>query len=595
MAERALELQRKRHHDHLGVNHWMLALLERHGAMAEALVDGLEAELVRRQVRRRLDEGDSGGALELNDTVSRALQASGQEEASERYLASIVLAAAGYSVRAGSVQGAVTPTQAQAGSRPGPPTPMLDEFGVDLTQQAREGKLPPVVGRESEIRLVCTTLCRRTKRNPALIGPAGTGKTAIVEGLAQRVVAGQVPDPLKGIRIVAIQPSSLVAGAGIAGQFEERVKAVLKEAEGPGIVLFIDELHSIVGSGGLMGATDVGAQLKPALARGVSCIGATTDDEYRRFIERDRAMERRFNPIAVEEMAREDTLMVLEAHRDVLGEMRGVEVADDVLHWLLDFGEDFLRNRAFPDKAVDLLEQCVATAVMNGESKVDVPAARAVAEDMVRVPADLQARVSEVGRRLTEAALLKDQGVDELVARLSVTMRGLDLKPTRPNAVILLADQAAETSEELAETMAETLLGDSKRVVELDFGQFDRAEDVNTLLGAPPAYIGFGEHLPLHDLARMPWSVLVCKNVDGCHPQVREVLAQALSDGFLTERSGKRVYLSDAVVVLTAPSEGAGRLSPGVLSEEGTSSMERVLGARLLEQVDVVSTTRPVQ
>ncbi|HEX6261859.1 MAG TPA: AAA family ATPase, partial [Actinomycetota bacterium] len=142
---------------------------------------------------------------------------------------------------------------------------------------------------------------------------------------------------------------------------------------------------------------------------------------------------------------------------------------------------------------------------------------------------------------------------------------------------------------------AEALLGDAKRVVELDFGQFDRAEDVNTLLGAPPAYIGFGEHLPLHDLARMPWSVVVCKNVDGCHPQVREVLAQALSDGFLTERSGKRVYLSDAMVVLTAPSEGAGRLSPGFLSEERTSSMERVLGARLVEQVDVVSTTRPVQ
>ncbi len=137
---------------------------------------------------------------------------------------------------------------------------------------------------------MCTTLCRRTKRNPALIGPAGSGKTAIVEGLAQRVVAGDVPEPLKGVRIVALQPSSLVAGAKFAGQLEERVKAILAEAEQPGIILFIDELHSIVGSGGLVGSTDIGAQLKPALARGVSCIGATTDDEYRRFIERDRAL-----------------------------------------------------------------------------------------------------------------------------------------------------------------------------------------------------------------------------------------------------------------------------------------------------------------
>ena len=598
VTERALEHQRTRQHDKLGVNHWLLALLERHGPMAEALVEGLEAAVARQQTRRRLDEGSIGDLLGLSDAAKRAGTMSGGGVTGERELASTILAAAGYRVR----DQPVYDTDLPSGTRPTPAaggaTPMLDEFGVDLTRAAREGKLPTTVGRENEIRQVCTTLCRRTKRNPALIGPAGTGKTAIVEGLAQRVVAGQVPQALKDIRIVALQPSSLVAGAKFAGQLEERVKAILAEAEREGIVLFIDELHSIVGSGGLTGTTDIGAQLKPALARGVSCIGATTDDEYRRFIERDRALERRFRPITVEEMSPADTFMVLDAHRDKLRELRGVEVPDAVLHWLLGFCEDVLRNRVFPDKAVDLLEQCVATAVMNDESEVDLSRAQAVAQEMVGMPIDLAERLAALALRLADASLLDADGSDELIDRIGITMRGLDLHPGRPNAVILLADQAAEATEELAEAIAETLLGDPHRVVEFDFGQLDRAEDVNSLLGAPPAYIGFGEHLPLHDLARMPWSVLVCKSIDGCHPQVREVVTQALADGFVTERGGRRVYLSDAVVILSAPSEAAARRSPG-FHPPGTptadavstaSPLEQVLGARLLDQVDVVST-----
>jgi ATP-dependent Clp protease ATP-binding subunit ClpC len=629
VAERALSLQRSRRHEKLGVNHWLLALLERHGSLAEALAEGMEAAAARQQVRRRLEEGSIGDVLELEDVVARSTQAAGREAATERDLASAILAAARYRVRDQPVydtglEAEGTPVEATpvlGTPAPGPapvkrtpvkrrvapvaaePTPTLDEFGVDLTREAREGRLPAIVGRENEIRQVCTTLCRRTKRNPALIGPAGSGKTAIVEGLAQRVVAGEVPELLKGVRIVALQPSSLVAGAKFAGQLEERVKAVLAEAEQPGIILFIDELHSIVGSGGLVGSTDIGAQLKPALARGVSCIGATTDDEYRRFIERDRALERRFRPIAVEEMSPADTLMVLDAHRDLLWELRGVEVPDEVLQWLLDFCEDFLRNRVFPDKAVDLLEQCVATAVMNDESAVDVPRASAVAQEMVGMPIDLGGRLASLARRLTGAALLDADGSEELLERVGITMRGLDLHPSRPNAVILLADRAAESTEELAVAIAETLLGDPGRVVEFDFGQLDRSEDVNTLLGAPPAYIGFGEHLPLHDLARMPWSVLVCKNVDGCHPQVLEVLAQALEDGFLTERSGRRIYLSDAVVILSAPSKAAAKRPPGFHAPgspspdaaspdatAATSALEEVLGSRILEQVDVVST-----
>jgi len=347
----------------------------------------------------------------------------------------------------------------------------------------------------------------------------------------------------------------------------------------------------------MVGRGDVGAQLKPALGRGeVSCIGATTDDEYRRYIEPDRALERRFRPIAVEEMSPEETRVVLAAHRDLLSKLRGVEIPDEVLDWLVAFAADFLRNRSFPDKAVDLLEQCVATAVMDGTPRVDLEQARRVAQEMVGMPVDLEARLGDLEKRIAESALLGAEEAEDLLDRLAITMRGLDLRPARPNVVVLLAGAAAEVGEELAEGMAQALLGDAKRVVEIDFGQFDHDEDVNTLLGAPPAYIGFEEHLPLHDLARMPWSALVCKNVDGCHPQVLEILAQALADGYFTERSGKRIYLSDALVVLTAPSGAAAKAPPGIYppgrggsTPEGPASLEKLLGPRLVEQVDVVS------
>lgn len=600
IAERAVEHQEQHGQPGLGVNHWLLALLERHGAMAESLVAGLEAAPLRREVRHRLDRGDAGTPSPPRDLLGQAAERArdaGQNKAGEQALATVILAAAGYSVHAEPSYGRGPVGAVSAAAPAAGPTPTLDEFGRDLTREAREGRLPAVVGREDEIREVCRTLCRHTKRNPALIGPAGTGKTAIVEGLAQRIASGQVPEPLKDARLVALQASALVAGAGVVGELEKRMKSLLQEAAQPGVVLFFDELHSIVGSGGTAGRQDVSALLKPALGRGeISCVGATTDDEYRQNIESDRALERRFRPIAVEEMSPQDTFVVLTAHRDYLERLRGVQVPDQVLHWLIGFCRDFLRNRAFPDKAVDLLEQCVATAVIDQEAQVSLEQAEQVAHEMVGMPIDLETRLEDLGRRLAQSGLLGDEQIEALQDRVAVTMRGLDFRPAIPNSVVLLAGGAAEAAEDVCEVMAGALLGDPGRVVEIDFGQFGRDEDVNTLLGAPPAYVGFGEHLPLHDLARMPWSVALFKNVDRCDPQVRDVLAQALADGYFTERSGKRVYLSDALVVLTAPGESAAAAPMG-FSKQGKpssrarqQSAERMVGARLAEQLDVIST-----
>ena len=493
----------------------------------------------------------------------------------------------------------VDPTVLQYRPRAKRPTPTLEQFGRDLTREAVEGKLAPFVGREEEIQLTIETLCRRMKRNPVLVGPAGVGKTAIVEGLANRIARGEVPELLRGSRLLAIQPSTLVAGASMLGEVEKRMNAIIDEASQDAILLFIDEVHSIMGAGGREGTGDIASLLKPALARGaLACIAATTDDEYRRFIETDSALERRFQPIRVQEMTAEQTLSVLAALRDDYAATRGVRVSDEVLGWLLDFAGRFLRNRFFPDKAVDLLEQFVAHAIAHGKTAVDQATARAVAQRIVGMPIAIEERESALRDSLLERSLLADEEVRSLVNRLRVTMRGLDLRPSRPNAIILLIDELAENGEALSVAISESLFGAAERVVTIDFSRFTQAHDITMLIGAPPGYVGYSETLPLHRVAQMPWCTLRCENIDACHPAILEVLTNALAEGFLTDARGKRIYLSDTVVVLTAGVKiESKRRVPGFQQKKEEAAparstargvAERALGAELVDQCDLV-------
>jgi ATP-dependent Clp protease ATP-binding subunit ClpC len=493
-----------------------------------------------------------------------------------------------------SREGAASPAAAPWEPRAREPTPALDRFGRDLTRQALAGELTELVGRDSEVARIVETLCRRHKRNPILLGEAGTGKTAIVEGVAQRVIRGLVPTALRGIRILQLQPSTLVAGAGIVGEIETRLKAILEEARQDGIVLFIDEVHAIVGTGGMRGTGDLASLLKPALARGdVACIAATTDDEYRRFIEDDAALERRFTPIVVDELDRAATLAVLRAHRDELGRLRGVDVPDAVLRWLVDFSADGLPNRHFPDKAVDLLEQCVANAVVEGRAAVDRPAAEAVARRLVGVPPDVTSRVQALRVALTGRGLADEAAAATLADRLAVTMRGLDRHRRRPNAVVALAGPAAARGPEVASAMAEALFGNPERVVTLDLGRMTEAHDVAMLVGAPPGYIGYSDRLPIHRLASQPWSILLCDGVDAAHPEVRDLLAEALEDGAFVDGAGRRILLAESVVLLVGSAAGSvvtgplGFRMPGA-SEAPLRRPDAGLGSRLAALVDVV-------
>jgi ATP-dependent Clp protease ATP-binding subunit ClpC len=607
---------------------WLLAMLQRNGPLAESMVPDLRSAAVLAELRSGSSAGAPGAPLDEATLIARAIEHAAARErphASEVDIAAVLLALAGHTVpppaeigllaRRTSAAAAGEPTTtpqaaaSPAAARQGPlpwhpradqPTPTLDRFGRDLTRQAADGQLGGLVGRERELDLIIETLCRRQKRNPVLLGAAGSGKTAIVEGLAGRIVRDQVPVALRGVRIVQLQPSSLVAGAGIVGELETRMRAILDEARQDGIVLFIDEVHAIVGTGGMRGTGDLASLLKPALARGdLACIAATTDDEYRRFIAEDAALERRFNPVVVDELDEPSTLAVLRSHRDELSRLRGVRVGDDVLEWLVHFAAAAMPNRTFPDKAVDLLEQCVAHAVAHGHGAVD----RATAEDVARrttgVPLSIGERLGALERDLALRALSNPEATRHLIARLGVTMRGLDSRRGRPNAVVLVAGTAAPRARELAETMANALFGNPNRVVSVDLARMTGPHDVAMLVGAPPGYVGYSDRLPIHRLAAMPWSVLLCEGAEAAHPVVRELLAEAFEDGAFVDGGGRRIALSDTVVVLVCGDVEAGhRLgfqAAGTARSEGGEAVDagrsatatRALGERLAALVDV--------
>jgi ATP-dependent Clp protease ATP-binding subunit ClpC len=606
-----------------GVQHWLAELAARAPGVLAALAPGVD-----------LSQVPAGAELDLPTVVAAAVShaaAAGRGRATIEDVAMAVLESAGITAapdaaalhaallalapeeadpgprRSGGGEPDEGGEEEEAAARPGRRRrggTMLSQFGHDLTAAAQAGKLAEVLGRESEIDLVVETLCRRTKRNPALIGPAGVGKTAIAEGLAQRIAAGRVPDLLKHKRVVALPASSLVAGAGVVGELEQRMEKLLDEARAQNVILFIDELHTIVGAGASSThrSGDVANMLKPGLARGdFACIAATTDDEYRHYIEPDSALERRFQPIRIQEMTPAQTLAILRGLAAQFAASHGVAVADRVLSWLLDFAGRFMHNRFFPDKAIDLLEQCVAHAVTAGHSAVERDDAEAVAQRVVGMPLELDHRLIELRHRLRDRALLLEPDVEALGRRLEVTLRGLDLRPTRPNACILLLGAAAAASEAVATTIADILFGAADRVVTVDLGGFVDPSHVSMLLGSGPGYVGYGDTLPLHRLTQTPWSVLRLEHIDVCHPAVREVLKQALADGYLAMGDGKRVYLSDAVVVMTAALSPEGRRVAGFrhvaekeLDQASARSLAaKTLGEGLLEEIDVVAAGNP--
>lgn len=497
------------------------------------------------------------------------------------------------------------------------PSTTLDEFGRDLTEEAKAGRLDPVVGRAEEIEQTVEILSRRSKNNPVLIGEPGVGKTAIVEGLAQRIVAGEVPESLKGKRVVSLDMSGMVAGAQYRGQFEERLKKVIEDVQASGgdIILFIDELHTVVGAGATgEGAMDAGNMLKPALARGeLHVVGATTIDEYRRHIEKDAALERRFQPVLIPEPSVEEAVQILEGLRDVYEAHHQVRFADGALTAAAELSDRYISDRFLPDKAIDLMDQAGARVRLRSASRSTEVVSRedrlaklrrekdqAVAGEEFEKASELKRQIAEVEGeiagieerregvisvtasdiadivsrrtgipvsqltagekekllRLEEEMHARIVGQDEAVTAVSEAVRrnraGMG-DPNRPVGSFLFLGPTGVGKTELAKTLAELLFGEEDRMIRFDMSEFQEKHTVARLVGAPPGYVGYEEAGQLTEkVRRMPYSVVLFDEVEKAHPDVFNTLLQILDDGRLTDGQGRTVDFRHCVVIMTS-------------------------------------------
>ncbi|WP_409239817.1 ATP-dependent Clp protease ATP-binding subunit [Streptomyces sp. PA5.6] len=496
-------------------------------------------------------------------------------------------------------------------------TPTLDEYGRDLTDEARAGRLDPVVGRAQEIEQTVEILSRRSKNNPVLLGDPGVGKTAIVEGLAQRVVSGDVPRTLRDRRVVALDLSGLVAGSKYRGEFEERLKKVIDEVTDAqeSIILFIDELHTVVGAGGGgEGAMDAGNILKPALARGdLSLVGATTLDEYRKNIEKDAALARRFQPVIVPEPTVEETVEILQGLRDSYEAHHGVRFTDAALESAATLSDRYITDRFLPDKAIDLMDQAGARVALRGGA--DSPEAEEIHQELTRLnrekdeavhnedyerAAGLKRQIGETEGRLSgldgeraPAAEVTEEDIAEVVSRrtgipvaqLTATERerltrleetlherviGQDEAvtavaqavrrgragmgdPDRPTGSFLFLGPTGVGKTELAKAIADILFGQEDRLIRFDMSEFQERHTVSRLVGSPPGYVGYDEAGQLTEaVRRKPYSVVLFDEVEKAHPDVFNLLLQVLDDGRLTDAQGRTVDFRQTVIIMTS-------------------------------------------
>ncbi|MER6981582.1 ATP-dependent Clp protease ATP-binding subunit [Streptomyces carpinensis] len=493
----------------------------------------------------------------------------------------------------------------------------LEEYGRDLTQEARAGKLDPVVGRAEEIEQTVEILSRRSKNNPVLIGEPGVGKTAIVEGLAQRIVAGEVPGTLKDKRVVVLDLSGMVAGAQYRGQFEERLKKVIEDVQASKgqIILFIDELHTVVGAGATgEGSMDASNMLKPALARGeLHVVGATTIDEYRKHVEKDAALERRFQPVMVSEPTVEETVEILEGLRDAYEAHHQVRFADGALVAAAELSDRYISDRFLPDKAIDVMDQAGARVRLRSADRsvevvgVEDRLARLQREKDQAVAVEDFEKASEVKQRIDEAeaelagiterregvvsvtatdiadvvsrrtgipvaqltASERDKllrleqemherivGQDEAVTAVSQAVRrnraGMG-DPNRPVGSFLFLGPTGVGKTELAKTLAQLLFGDESRMIRFDMSEFQEKHTVARLVGAPPGYVGYEEAGQLTEkVRRQPYSVVLFDEVEKAHPDVFNTLLQILDDGRLTDAQGRTVDFRHCVIIMTS-------------------------------------------
>ncbi len=646
-AERVLRLAeqaaRGMRHPYVGTEHLLLGLMQEESGAAKVLRQmGLQEDRVR-QVILRLNPEERRSSIQtpqLTEDTKRVIQRA-VEEARRRgdtkvdtehllialtregdALAISVLRRLGVNtdrLREEAVrsleQRPVPVSRPRTRQRP-TPSPLIGRLGVDLTALAEEGKLDPVIGRETEIERVIQVLARRTKNNPALIGEPGVGKTAIVEGLAQRIVAGNVPTILLDKRVFQLDVGSLVAGTIYRGQFEERLKRVIEELKKSGTILFIDEMHVLVGAGAGGSALDAANILKPALARGeLQCIGATTMDEYRRYIESDAALERRFQPIIVREPTVEETVEILRGLAHLYEDHHHVRFTDEALVAAARLSARYISDRYLPDKAIDVideaasrvriykspeatrlrescarlreLEEQMETAVRaqrfeearrirlhiqsleheievlqsGGDSKewptVGVEDVAEVVSMWTGIPlaqlaTEQSQRLLQMEEELGKRIVGQDEAIQTLARALRRAYAGLK-DPRRPIGSFFFLGPTGVGKTELTKALAAFLFGTEDALIRLDMSEFMERHTVARLVGAPPGYVGYEDAGQLTEaIRRRPFSVVVFDEVEKAHPEVFNILLQIMEEGNLSDAKGQRVDFRNTIIILTS-------------------------------------------
>ena len=457
--------------------------------------------------------------------------------------------------------------QPQRGSRKGNATTALDKYGHDLTRQAEEGKLDPVVGREVEIERVVQILSRRKKNNPILIGEPGVGKSAIVEGLALRIMSNEA-GALRGKRIVTLDIASMVAGTTYRGQFEERMKQVITELEThPEVILFIDEIHTLIGAGNASGSLDAANILKPALARGeVQCIGATTTAEYAKSIEKDGALERRFQKVQVRPTTTEETVNILERLSEHYAKYHHVIYTEEVVRACVNLSERYITDRAFPDKAIDVMDEVGARSHARqkaigapGEAPYEITTddVANVVSMMSGVPVQRVAtgeteRLRTMGDTLRKKVIGQDQAVDTVVRAIQRSRLGLR-DPKRPIGTFFFLGQTGVGKTYLAQCLAEEMFGSKDALIRFDMSEYMEKHTVSLLVGAPPGYVAHEDGGKLTEaVRRKPYSIVLFDEIEKAHPDIFNVLLQVLDEGRLTDRQGHIVDFRNTIIVLTS-------------------------------------------
>jgi len=579
VLEDAIDEARRLGHHYIGTEHLLLGLVRADGTAVEVLRRlGITPEDVRRQTRRMLQESSS---------TSPSASASGRE-----------------------------PQRPQAAAQANPKTPLVDQLAIDLTSRAEQGKLDPVIGRQMEIERVIQILARRTKNNPALIGEPGVGKTAIVEGLAQRITEGDVPGPLMSKRVLQLDVGSLVAGTMYRGQFEERLKRVIDELKQSGAILFIDEVHMLVGAGAAGSSVDAANILKPALSRGeLQVIGATTLDEYRKHIETDAALERRFQPVMVDEPTEDETIEILKGIRGAYEEHHKLTISDEALIAAAHLSSRYVTERFLPDKAIDLIDESSSRVRMYKSPAAkqakdlftqlrEVRQNRALSQeegnnDEVREWQDKELAIENQLERMrtgwdrTNSPVVTAEDIAEVVSmwtgvpvmqlaqaeserlihmedELKASVVGQDeaigaiaravrraragLKdPRRPIGSFIFLGPTGVGKTELTKTLALFMFGSEDAAIHLDMSEFMERHTASRLVGAPPGYIGYEDAGQLTEaLRRRPYSIVVFDELEKAHPEVHNMLLQIMEEGHLSDARGRKVDFRNAIIVMTS-------------------------------------------